>query len=242
VKRACWPASHHPATEPFARSPGVHATGSQHDEGVRQRSFAAGLPRARSGVFGVNQNANRTTSLMHPLIALPLSDGICSHQGELMKKYRYIIFGILVLPLLIAGGFYLFVVLPGQAFIEDNKPKLVNVANNFMECLLNKNAEECRQTLASEEFKKAASAEALNLLLAKMQKSLSERTVAIPIDKSFTWTKFAGSNGVSFTVSFVLNVPYEHDEHATEQWTVVREGEGPFLVQTFRINSNEMIK
>jgi len=159
-----------------------------------------------------------------------------------MKTLGKIVLWLVVIAAIAAGAFYFLVVRPGQQFVEDNKEVLLKTVANFEKCLVEGSAQVCRDKLMTEEAKKAAPAEGLTLLGAKIKTNLGKRLNVEPEEKSFTWKKYAGTGGYNFTINFTLKVAYEKDPNASETVSVMSHNGEPFLIQAWRINSNQMLK
>lgn len=153
-----------------------------------------------------------------------------------MPSYLIVIAGVA------AGGVYFFVARPTQQFVEDNKEALLKTVANFEKCLVEQPAQMCREKLMTEDGRKAASTEGVALLGAKIKANLGNRLTVEPDEKSFTWNKYAGTGEYNLTISFNLKVAYEKDAHATETVSVMSYNGEPFLIRSWRINSNEMLR
>ena len=159
-----------------------------------------------------------------------------------MKKLAKILGIILTCLALAAGGLYIFLIRPGQVFIEEHKKDMVAKADNFMKCMMEGQAEVCSNDFLSENFKNASPPEKMKMLSDRLKKTLVERINSIPYDESFAWKKFAGPKGVTTSVNFRMKVNFVGEANASEEYTFVKSGDGPFLIEAFRINANKLLQ
>lgn len=149
------------------------------------------------------------------------------------------------IAVLLATAGYFFIVKPGIQFVNtmnEMKPEVLERAAAFVNCISDERSLNCKEQFMTENAQKVSNDEGLRLLGMKIRNKLGKRLVVSIDDKSYRANKNFNSNGTTMTFSFTAKVKYDKDPAVTETYILVKKGTAPFLVHSFNINSNELLR